>query len=342
MLPKGIGDVVYGLALAQALHALHPELEIHWAVDPRALALLQHAPAIRAAYPYTTNAQSLWRLRRLLAGQDFDVLLNLGMYLHALPPTLLAKARRTLCLGPGYAKDRLQWFHDETIPVAPGIKVQDVFSAAGRYLGLAPGTPEWTWKFSADEQRERAGFFSGSGSSPRVVLVPCSGRAEKDWPADRWAELAGRLRAQLGAFVVVAGGPSPAERQAASVITRAVPEVHHAVGDGLGRMLWILSGSDLVVAPDTGPLHMARALGVPLLGLYGHTDPRRYGPPEPFAGELIDRYGFDALDAPNEWNGTGGRADRMHLIPVDEVLASCLRILNDPVSVAPRQKAPVA
>lgn len=329
---------MYGLALAHALHERHPVLEIHWAVDPRACALLQHAPAIRGIHPYTTSVQSLWQLRRALAAQDFDLLLNLGMYLHALPPTLLSRARRTLCLGRGYAKDRLQWFHHEAIPVEPGIKVVDVFSSAGRYLGLRPGLPQWSWRFSADEERERALFFAGAGSAPRVVLVPCSGRKEKDWPADRWAELADRLRSRLGAFVVIAGGPSPAERQAALLISLAVPGVHVAVGEGLGKVFWILSGCDLIVAPDTGPLHMARALSVPLLGLYGHTDPRRYGPPEPFAGELIDRYGFDAPGQPSPFIGTGGRADRMQLISVDEVQAACVRILNDPVSVASRRR----
>jgi len=338
VLPKGIGDVVYGLALVQALHDSHPNLEIHWAVHPRALPLLWHVPAVHRAHPYTTRVGSLWQLRRSLRGLTFDVLLNLGMYLHALPPALLARSKRSLCLGEAYARDKLQWFHDESIPVEANSRVLDVFFTAGRYLGVHPAAPAWGWQFTAEEREARSAFFESASDSPRVALVPCSGRPLKDWPTDRWAQLAGRLKARQDALVVVTGGPSPTEARAASQIAREVAGVRVAVGDDLRRMLWILSGCDLVVGPDTGPLHMARALGVPLLGLYGHTDPRRYGPPPPFEGELLDRYRFDAHERPSAWEGEGGRADRMQLITVDEVEDACLRILRDPATRAARRR----
>lgn len=66
--------------------------------------------------------------------------------------------------------------------------------------------------------------------------------------------------------------------------------VRNALGDGLRRLLWILSGSTLVISPDTGPLHMARAVEVPVIGLYGYTNPKRSGPYRMFEELMVDGY----------------------------------------------------
>jgi heptosyltransferase I len=328
VLLKGVGDVVYGLALAGAIKAAHPDLQITWVVGPAAEPLLRQHPSLRQAIPYAPRAAAFLDLRRQLKGIRFDLVLNLGMYLHALPPVLLSRSERTICFDRGYARDGLPWFHRETIPVVPQSHVMDAFFAAGRYLGLDPGPPAWTWPFTPAEQTLRAEFFAEAGRRPRVALVPCAGRAEKDWPPDRFGELAVRLRERADAFVVVVGGPTTTEAGAASVIAARDGRVRVAVGDDLRRVLWLLSACDLVVAPDTGPLHLARALDVPLLGLYGHTDPRRYGPYLPFRGAVIDRYHFDAAGEPSDLRGSGGRADRMRRIEVAEVEALCLQILS--------------
>jgi heptosyltransferase I len=63
-----------------------------------------------------------------------------------------------------------------------------------------------------------------------------------------------------------------------------------ALGDDVRRLLWLLEGADLVISPDTGPLHIARALERPVIGLYGYTNPKRYGPYRKYTDLVVDGY----------------------------------------------------
>lgn len=115
------------------------------------------------------------------------------------------------------------------------------------------------------------------------------------------------------------GGPSPEERRLADAIlagTRA--RVVDALADDVRRLVWLLEGSALVVSPDTGPLHIARALGRPVVGLFGHTNPRRSGPYRAFADLVVDGY---AAYPGEEYPVSATPRDGMRRVTVDAVLA---------------------
>lgn len=327
VLPKGIGDVVYGLALVGALKRAHRQLEITWVVQSAASPLLEGHPDVDRVVVYSprTGLSGLRDLWRTLRVGRFDVVLNLGMYLHALPPVWFARSARTVGFDGSYARDGLPLFHRERVSAPAGAHVMDVFRAAGRHLGVEVAA-DWRWTWSEVEQKRRQELVAQSGVRPKVALVPCAGRPEKDWPLVRFGELAKRLRARADALILVLGGPRPEEAVAADHIRSMVPDCLSAVGDDLRRVLWILSVCDLVVAPDTGPLHLARSLGTPLVGLYGHTDPGRYGPYPPYSGIVIDRYHYDAPEVFSD-RGSGGRPGRMEKIGVDDVESACLDLL---------------
>jgi heptosyltransferase I len=321
VLPKGIGDVVYGLALAEGLKQAHPALEITWVVQPLAAPLLTGHPALRRVIVYAPSGgwAALRTLRNDLRSERFDLAINLGMYLHSLPPFLLARSKRKVGFDSAYAKDGLPWFCSETIAAPRGAHVMDLFLAAQRYLGVQEPVTVCRLPLLHHEIRLCEELATRHPERPIVVMVPCSGREEKDWPAARYGELARRLQAEWGAQVLVVGGTRDREARAAEEICRCAPGTEVSLGDDLRRLFWVLKAAHLLVAPDTGPLHLARALGTPLVGLYGHTDPRRYGPYVPFAGQVIDRYHFDGPGVASAWNGVGGRSGRMSLISVDEV-----------------------
>jgi heptosyltransferase I len=90
------------------------------------------------------------------------------------------------------------------------------------------------------------------------------------------------------------------------------------LGDDVRRLAWILDGSQLVLGPDTGPVHLARALGVPVIGLYGHTNPRRVGPYRAFEDLWVSAFTRPGADARNAMLG----------IPVDAVLERVERALS--------------
>jgi heptosyltransferase I len=125
---------------------------------------------------------------------------------------------------------------------------------------------------------------------------------------------------------VLLGGPAPAERAAAERVLRETraPAVD-ALADDVRRLLWLLDGSDLVISPDTGPLHIARALDRPVVGLYGYTNPKRYGPyGRPW--QVVDGY---ARFAGEEYSlNQKYRADGMARVTVEMALAGVERVLS--------------
>ena len=151
----------------------------------------------------------------------------------------------------------------------------------------------WTPSTSARRSSMAPYVFGYCTSTPQTVaaLVVGTSKPEKNWLPERWASLAAALYTEFALQPVIVGGPSAAERAVADVILResGVP-VLDALGDDVRKLLWLLDGARLVVSPDTGPLHIARALETPVVGLYGYTNPRRYGPYRRYENLVVDGY----------------------------------------------------
>jgi heptosyltransferase I len=184
------------------------------------------------------------------------------------------------------------------------------------HLGVDPRPIDWGLRLTEEERSEQRAFLVGLGRPVCGVVVGTS-RPAKNWPAERYARLLEALESEHGFRCVLLGGPSAAERAAAdSILARTNARPVDALGPGVRRLAWLLDGCDLVVSPDTGPLHVACALGVPAVGLFGYTDPRRYGPHPRYAELVVDGYG--SLD-----RGRYGRARRpggMRRVTLDAVL----------------------
>jgi len=105
------------------------------------------------------------------------------------------------------------------------------------------------------------------GYDNAIVLLPGAGKANKLWPADRFRELAARI----GPKALVVWGPGERELAGKTGARMAPPT-------NLRELAWILQKAEVVIGGDTGPLHLADALGTKVIGLYGPTDPRRNGP----------------------------------------------------------------
>jgi len=123
------------------------------------------------------------------------------------------------------------------------------------------------------------------------------------------------------------GGPGEREtRIAREIVERARARPVWAMGDDVRRVVWVIAGSQLVVAPDTGPVHIARALDVPVIGLYGHTNPWRVGPYRKFEDLWVDRYTDEG--EPPDPSRTEPKSGRMELITVTDVLERIQRAVD--------------
>ncbi|MGH7566963.1 MAG: glycosyltransferase family 9 protein [Gemmatimonadota bacterium] len=206
---------------------------------------------------------------------------------------------------------------NERIAAGPPRQTCEQYLEFADHLGV-PRRYEWPLPLTAEERAAQVAFY-GRRRAPLAALVVGTSRSAKEWPADRWARLAESLHRDLGYEVCIVGSDRPAERaRALEVVGLSRVPVIDERRDDLRRLLWLLDGAAIVVSPDTGPFHMAVALGVPSVGLYGHTDPARVGPGRRFP-ELI----VDAFHDPGEsWHPprSGYRADRMARISVSRVI----------------------
>src|SRR5262249_5607400 len=109
-------------------------------------------------------------------------------------------------------------------------------------------------------------------STPTLVISPCSSHRLRNWPAERYAAVADYAAAEHGMRVIVAGGPTALEREAGAAIERLVAPrtrlINQVAKDTLPQLLALLSRAKVLLAPDSGPVHMATMVGTPVIGLY--------------------------------------------------------------------------
>ena len=330
VLQSGIGDVVHGLPLVNALVRDRPEREITWIVERTPSPLLRPHPAVGDVilFDRRRGLREVMALRRALANRRFDCLINCGLYFKSAIPTLLARAPHKLGFGRDRANDLVWLTADRRLPPRPPRHRQDMYLEFLEALGVEAEPLEWRLTLTVTEREAQSRFFADPAGRPTVGVVATSSGPAKDWSVTGNAEVVAALSRDYGFRVLLLGGPGERETQRArEVMERAGERVEWALGPDLRRLLYLVDGCDLVIAPDTGPLHVARAVGTPVIGLYGHTDPRRSGPYRRFEDLTIDRYNFDAPNVPHEGPverqhpaRPGCRAGRMELIAAADVL----------------------
>jgi heptosyltransferase I len=322
VLLTGLGDVVHGLPLVNALKDDDPERRITWVVEPMPAPLLAGHPSIDRVVVYCKKdgLRGVARLARdLTKGGRIDLTLNLNVYTKSVWPTLLSRARHRLGFDRGRSFEGVWLASNHHLDARPRAHTADMFLEFAEHLGLAVPNPEWRIGLTDEERRAQAEFFAQFGGRRVATIIPASASPKKDWPAERWARVADALAHDFGFRVVLAGGPGEREQRIArDIVAAASAKPVWALGDSIRRLTWIIGGSSLVLAPDTGPVHIARALGVPVTGLYGHTNPWRVGPWRRYHDLWIDRY-TEPGEAPDPSDFTP-KLGRMEQITVEEVV----------------------
>lgn len=332
VLLSGVGDVVHGLPVVNALKRDDPRRHITWVVEPAPSWLLRPHPAVDEVIVFERargwrGVHDLWRTMR---DRRFDLTLNLNIYFKSVFPTVFSDARVRVGIDRARARDVVWLFSTHPLPPRPWQHTQDIFLEFLQFLGLEDVAVEWRLTLTGEERRAQAEFFERwggggerggerAGDRPVVAVVPASANPAKDWIAERWAEVLAALESDFGFRVVLLGGPSERElRIAQATVDRSGAHPVWELGCGIRRLLWLIAGSQLVIAPDTGPVHVARALEVPVIGLYGHSNPWRVGPYRKFQDLWVDRY-TDEGEEPDPGR-VHWRAGRMERITVQDVL----------------------
>lgn len=328
---SAVGDAVHVLPLINSLKAAAPDVHITWIIQPGPHQLVKGHPAVDDFVIF--DRKRGWRafqdLRAEVRGRSFDLVIALQVYFKAGLITAMLRAPRKIGFDRVRARD-LNWlFTTERIPARGQRHVQDQYMEFLEHLGVAPRM-EWHLGPTAEERVRYADvldFFDG----PTVAMVVGTSKPAKEWPAERYAELADRLHMEIGARSIIIGGRSDRELAAMETITRLSrhPPLNLLEWD-LRRLVYLVDAADVLVSPDTGPLHIGVALGTPSVALVGYTNPRRVGPYARFADLLIDAYGDEGEEYPVSAEYRHGRMQR---ISVDQVLGKVtLALQNYPAS----------
>lgn len=292
---SAIGDAVHVLPVANALKRAWPQTRITWIIQPVPHKLVQGHPAIDEFVIFRRRSGwSAWTsyrdLRRTLAGRSFDLLLGLQVYFKAGLITALAPARVKMGFDRARARDAQWLFTNRRIPARPQQHVQDQYFEFLHALGIDERPVTWGLAFTEEERAAQRRFFADLGGPACAVVVGTS-KLEKNWSPEGYARVLEAVEERHGLRPVIVGGPSAVERSIADHVMRATgARVVDALGDDLRRLAWILDASDLLISPDTGPLHIGRALGTPSVGLFGYTNPKRTGPYRAFEDLVVDGY----------------------------------------------------
>jgi heptosyltransferase I len=319
---SALGDAVHVLPVVNALKRHWPTTKITWIIQPVPHRLVATHPAVDEFIIFhrkrgTASVRSYRALRQAVQGRRFDLLINLQVYLKAGLITAMLDAPVKLGFDRRRARDFNWLFTTERIPARPTGHVQDQYFEFLEHLGIHPEPVEWRLEVGAGEQAEQKAFFAGRSRTCAIVVG--TSKLQKNWLPERYARVIEELAARYELEPILVGGPSSIERQMADEIKKATRiEVVDALGDDVRKLLWLLEGSDLVISPDTGPLHMARALERPVIGLYGYTNPKRYGPYRRYTDLIADGYAH----RPGEEYPLNAlyRTDGMKRVTVDMVL----------------------
>jgi heptosyltransferase I len=319
---SAVGDAVHVLPVLHSLKRANPAMHVTWILQPGPAALVRgHALVDEIIiFDRSSGVSGFLDIRSKLQDRSFDLVICLQVYLKANIITSFIKAPVKLGFDHARARD-LNWlFTTHKIPPHSMQHVQDQYLEFCQWLG-APTEPV-TWGLGPWSQEERlwqSSFYSKI-ERPVAAIVVATSKPQKNWLPERWAKVCDTLYADFGLQPVLVGGRSPLEVEFERVILeRAKHKPLSALGNGgLRGLVGIFDGAELVLSPDTGPLHITVALDRPVVSLIGYSNPKRVGPYRKFSDLIIDAYGDPGEDYPISMEN---RKDRMHLITVEDVLA---------------------
>ncbi len=283
--PSALGDIIQTLPVLTALRRRYPQAHIAWLVNRSYEPLLRGHPDLDEVLPFDRGATryGLWRAARSYArffrdirARRFDLVIDLQGLLRSGLFTAASGAPRRV--GLGSAREGARWFYSDVVPVAGfrAIHAVDRYWLVAQALGaggpiefrLPIGEPERLWAEEAVRDCPRPWLAFGVGS--RWLT--------KRWPPEHFAALARRAQAHFGGTVLFVGGGDEAELARSTGERLAGPWRNLCGRTALPQLAALLALADVMVANDTGPLHLAAALGRPVVAPYTCTRVALNGP----------------------------------------------------------------
>ncbi|BBO50542.1 ADP-heptose--LPS heptosyltransferase [Stenotrophomonas maltophilia] len=332
---SALGDVTHVVPLVRTLQAARPDTPIHWIIDKAGHKLLDGLPGVTFhAYDKKSGMAGVKELRKQLPPGRFEALLQMQVAFRANLLSAFIPAERRIGYDRSRSKDLHGLFINERIPDRPGIHVLDAIGSFCEPMGLRQTEVSWDLAVPPAAREWAAAQWQDDGR-PVLMISPCSSHVRRNWYADRYAAVANHA-AQRGWQVVLCGGRSELERSMADAILAQLetPALDLVGKDTLKQLPALLARANLVMTPDSGPMHIANAMGAKVLGLHAASNPNRSGPYSD-RRYCVDRYDdaarkYLAKQASDlKWGTKIEFDDVMELITVEDGIAAFERYVAD-------------
>ena len=332
---SALGDVTHVVPLVRTLRRAWPGVRLDWIIGKGEHRLLEGLEGVGfIEYDKRSGLRGMLALRRRMAETPYDALLQMQVAARANLLSAFVPARRRVGYDRSRSKDLHGLFVNTRIPDRPGQHVLDAIGSFCEPLGLKQGQVAWDLPVP-QAARDWAHAQWPADGVPTLMISPCSSHVLRNWRAERHAAVADHA-ASRGWRVVLCGGRSELERTTADAIlaNMSSPALDLVGKDTLKQLPALLERADLVMTPDSGPMHIANAMGSKVLGLHAASNPERSGPYSD-RRYCVDRYD----DAARRFLGKPASAIRwgtkieapgvMDLVGVDDAIAAFERFRSD-------------
>ena len=275
---SALGDVTHVVPLVRTLQRALPQTRLTWIVGKLEHRLVGDIDGIEYIVFDKGKGIGAWReVRQRLARRHFDALLHMQVALRANLLSTLVRAPLRIGYDRARSKDLHGMFINRRIPERSGAHVLDAIGSFIEPLGLRQTQVRWDIPIPADAEDFAQRHISGG--RPALLVSPCSSHAVRNWRPERYAAVIDHA-AERGWQVILCGGPGSYEREFGDAIVAKCTKVPaDLIGkDTLKQFLALARSASLILTPDSGPMHMANAVGTPVLGLHAASNPRRSGP----------------------------------------------------------------
>ena len=288
--PSSLGDIVLALPALSALRRGFPDSHIAWLIRPEFAALIDGHPALNQIILFDRKRLAGWwrsrhgscelsqlfselRVPRFDIVLDFQGLIRTGVF------SIITGAKKRI--GPADAREFANLFYTHKVPNPPHSRhLVDLYLQMVAQAGISDLGVEFTFPSNpqVDASVDKLLIENNIADKNYAVFVPASAQLDKCWPSERFALLAEKLRSDFNLPVIASGTQSEKPLIDKLVSISKVPIVNFAGKTTLPQLVSLLSKSRLVVSNDTGPGHIAAALGIPLVMIFSWSNPARIYP----------------------------------------------------------------
>ncbi|CAH9059299.1 hypothetical protein PSECIP111951_03893 [Pseudoalteromonas holothuriae] len=331
---SAIGDVCHAVAVVQAIQSQYPEASITWVIGKVEAMLLAELPGVEFVIFDKKQGKAAYQsLKQTFKSRKFDVLLHMQVAFRANWAARCIPAKIKIGFDKGRSKELHSLFVKQRIKAQTEPHVLEGFQNFARAIGVQCDTPSWQMPITVQHEQQ-AQMLLADCNDRVFVISPAASKAERNWLAQRYAQLAEHAAAR-GFSVVITGGPTAMEEDLAKqIIAHAQCNIINLVGKTqLKVLLGVLKQASLVLAPDTGPAHMAVTVNTPVIGLYAHSNPKRTGPylyqdyvVEVYHKNLLEQRGKTAQQLP--WGMRVKGSNLMQQITVKQVVEMFDRVVE--------------